>query len=899
MELVARSKFLIGAGLVALLLNLTLLPIVFTGAVAGAIDDKFATFPLDTICGQDGNCDSVETGWATSTSTRDYYAWDLTNADNVLENQVPPKYERKGPFTYQITSHKTLLEHDAEKGELTYNVINSFQCSSDSLYSCDQQLTQLNIQFRPQIIGATGSAFNGIMDLTKIGFASGMMNQDLNTTQAGIATADYITSMTSTIGGAGFGSYGYTALGAAEAAGEVSVLLPNTLDGNLLPVANFVAGIDSALYSSEHPLDNQFNISLLNDLGPVAFMSMGAPETLLSTIEADPDNSTTIQRATAYGYLATEMIDTNDDGEEDTQMPDYAQTLTRDWSLYIAIGLEFQSNGGGSPFTDSEDIANRLNNLLDVDFSNVDCLNLMMNGDGGNTPLGLLAKNSAGTGFGLNAFLKMNSTIAMSTFGLSSIQYDAIAAWSQGWATSATSLQMALLGGSGKLNAVQFVNTSFGDEDPIFGGYLTYSMNQGGDWASGNSLSAIALTPEQSANILYGPLGLTTSSGALLFLYGELSGKVAPGYLADTQTENDVWGVDIIASAYDIDTNSAAALQSLVMDSIFGEFVEQFLVSSFATTPYLTQSINSWLLGWHDPVNAYLASGNSSDLSVGWASLESNKTYFGSNGVANGDGTNYTICSGEKSSCDKGELIKQDSSQQLSWRNDRMSEATLGLITPEEIAGTTGGFITGDGDKVDVSGYAIADITCTGEDVLKGIPVKVCSTSVSATERSIQANLLRTFTLLDVMPSALPIYLGSDIEIMSEQLSGLIIAGESTTTFYLDSRQGNQMQSQPNFNDLVPVFEIRSSSVIGDEDADKMESAIIQNQNYLTYWMNFDTLLDFIPFMMWLLAIGFIYASIAGIIKGQPEQEKEKGITDLTQQEKKPTIGLLQRINQQ
>ena len=153
---------------------------------------------------------------------------------------------------------------------------------------------------------------------------------------------------------------------------------------------------------------------------------------------------------------------------------------------------------------------------------------------------------------------------------------------------------------------------------------------------------------------------------------------------------------------------------------------------------------------------------------------------------------------------------------------------------------------------------------------------------------------MRTFTLLDVMPSALPIYLGSDIEIMSEQLSGLIIAGESTTTFYLDSRQGNEMQSQPNFNDLVPVFEIRSSSVIGDEDADKMESAIIQNQNYLTYWMNFDTLLDFIPFMMWLLAIGFIYTSIVGIIKGQPEEEIIP-----TQLEKKPTIGLLQRINQQ
>lgn len=893
MQLLRSGKLFIGFGIVSLLLNLTILPVVFTGAVAGAVEDNFATYPLDTICGQDGDCGSVEKDWATSTSTRDYYAWNLTNADQVLENQVPPEYERKGPYTYQITSHKTLLEHDATKGELTYNTINSFECSSESKNPCDEQLTQLNIQFRPQIIGATGSAVNGIMDLTKIGFASGMMDQDLNTTQAGIATADHITSMTRTIGGAGFASYGYTAFVAADAAGEVSVLLPNLLDGNPLPVANFVEGIDSALYSSLHPSDPLFNVSLLNDLGPVAFMSMGEPDALLSTIEEEPANSVTLQRAEAYGYLATEMIDTNNDGNEDTFVTDYAQTLVRDWSLYIAIGLEFQSNGGGSPFTDSEDIAERLNNLLDVDFSDVDCLELLMNGDGSDTPLGLLAKNSAGTGFGLSAFLEMNPTEAMSTFGLNSAQYEAIGHWSEGWATSVTSLQMALLGGSGTLNAGQFVNTSFGNEDPIFGGYLTYSMNQGGDWANGNALSAISLTPEQSANILYGPLGLTTSSGALLFLYGELSGKVAPGYLSATDLGNEPWGVDVIAEAYGIDANSAAALQSLFMDSIFGEFVGEFLISSFATTPYLTQSINSWLLGWHDPVNAYLASGDSSDLSVGWASLESNQTYFGSNGVVNGDGTNYTICSGERSSCDKGELIQQDSSTQLSWRNDRMAEATLGLITPEEIPGATGGFITGQGDKVDVSGYAIADLTCNGEDELKGIPVNVCSTTVSATERSIQANLLRTFSLIDVMPSALPIYLGSDIEVKSEQLSGLIIAGESTTTFYLDHRQGDQMQSQPTFNDLVPVFEIKSSSEIGDHDAEKMESAIIQNQNFFSYWMNFDTSLDFIPFFMWVLTIGFISASIVRTLKVQPDDE-----INLTQGEEKPSMGLLQRVNQ-
>ena len=265
MEHVIRSKFLLGVGIAVLLLNLTLLPIIFTGAVPGAVADKFETYPLDSICGEDGDCDSVEDGWATSTSTRDYYAWDLTNADDVLESQAPPIFQKKGPYTYQITSQKTLLEHDADKGQLTYNTVNSFECSTMSQYSCDEQLTQLNIQFRPQVIGATGTAFKGIMDLTKIGFASGMMNQDLNTTQAGIATADYIASMTDTLGGAGFGSYGYVALGAAETAGQVSVILPNTLDGNVLPIANFLEGLDSALYSSEHPSDSEFNISLLDN----------------------------------------------------------------------------------------------------------------------------------------------------------------------------------------------------------------------------------------------------------------------------------------------------------------------------------------------------------------------------------------------------------------------------------------------------------------------------------------------------------------------------------------------------------------------------------------------------------------------------------------------------------
>ena len=619
---------------------------------------------------------------------------------------------------------------------------------------------------------------------------------------------------------------------------------------------------------------------------------MGEPESLLSAIEDDPDNSTSIKRATAYGYLASEMVDTTGDGNEDTMSINYAQTLIRDWSLYIAIGLEFQSNGGGSPFTDSEDIANRLNNLLGVDFSNVDCMNLMMNGDGTSNPLGLLAKNSAGTGFGLSEFLDLDSSIAMSTFGMNDEQYNSIRTWASGWAASSSSIQMALLGGNGTMNAKQFVNTTFGNYDPINGGFLGYSLNQGGSWEENYSLPPITLTPEQSAEILYGPLGVTTTQGAMLFLYGELSGEVPPEFSDPNNTKQ--WGNDVIASTYDIDQNSAKALRTLVVDSIFGDFVGDLLTDSFGVEPYLTQSVNSWLLGWHDRFNAYAESGNPDDMSVGWASLESSKTFYGSNGVKNGDGTNYTICTGERPGCDKGELIEEDGSSQLSWRNDRMFENTFGLITPEEISGTTGGFITGDDDKVDVSGYAVADIKCSGTDTVKGIPVDVCSASVEPTDRLIQAKLLKTYSMLDATPSALPIYLGSEIEIKSEQISGLIIAGHSTTIFYLDSRNVNDMKNEPRMSDLVPVFEIKSSSTIEDDDAERMESSIVQNQDYFTYWMNFDTYFDLIPFLMWAITILFITSSVIMMLREEHEDE-ELEIEDIEFENEKP-VGLLQRL---
>jgi hypothetical protein len=437
---------------------------------------------------------------------------------------------------------------------------------------------------------------------------------------------------------------------------------------------------------------------------------------------------------------------------------------------------------------------------------------------------------------------------------------------------------MVLLGGSGDMTASLFVNTTFGAEDPLNGGYLDNSLNMGGAWMLLGGSENVDLDPAISGNALYGPLGLTTSTGSAIFLYGELSGYTPPiNFSTMGPGEPMAWNEATIGALYGVDANAAGAMRALMMGPLYGttsaSFVPGYLMSNFGTTPYLTQSVNSWLLGWHDPVSAYLATGNPMDMSAGWASLETNETYYGSNGIANGDGTDYTICTGEVAGCDRGETLAEDGSTQLAWRNDAMMTATFGLIMPESLVGTTGGFLTGEGDKVDVSGYAIADVTCSETDTVKGIPVDVCTASVEPTSRNIQAKLLSTYSLLDATPGALPVYFGSEITVKSEELSGLIIAGESTSTFYLDTRAHTDQASTPSMADLVPVFQIESGSTIGDSDAEEMESAIVQNQDTMTYWTNFDVWVDYVTLLFWLGGVGLVVIGMIGAANTSTEEE--------------------------
>ena len=879
MTTLSSPRNMLIAGIVLILLNVAALAPMATGAVEDVVDETFETYTKDSICAND-DCTEAEEDWASSTAQRDYYAWDVTNVADVMATGATPVTEKVGPFTYDITTTRTINSYDAAAGEVTYNAVKTFECAEDSAFSCDTEVSQLNILFQAQVIGATGMAMGGIMDLTKVGFAVQMVLQDMNTTQAGTATVGDL-CMADTDGDDVldmqipchmWANGGQGAL-AASATGEGIKMMNNdeTLTTTMDSGAVFSEGsLDAAMTGTVHPADPNFNISLMTPLGSVAFMGLGAPEMMISDVFADPSNSTVMARATTYGYLAM----------ADATTPDFYTTFVRDWAMYATVGASFQAYGGGSDanLTNNDDLMSRLHTLTGVDMTGVNAVGLMIAGHLTDAPTGVVATNADGTAFGMAEFLAMEAADVMMAYNMTATQYGAVAAWVAGWATSASSAQLGLLGGVGTMNAEQFVNQTFGGMSPVGDPYLERSLNLGGAWNALYGNAPVDLTQEQSGNLLYGPIGLTTRTGATLFIYGELAGQTPPINLATMEAGAPMdWNADTIAAIYGIDANAASALRALMMGPIYGTtadaFVPGYLMSSFGTTPYLTQSFNNWLIGWHDPVNAFLATGNPMDMSVGWSSLESNATYFGSDDIANGDGTNYTVCTGEVAGCDKGETLLEDGSTQLSWRNDAMMAATYGLIMPESLVGTTGGFLTGDDDKVDVSGYVIADVVRTGDSTVKGIPVYDYQATQNAPGRSIQANLMETYSLLDATPGALPVYFSTDISMQAEQLSGLIIAGSSTNTFYLDNREHTNQASVPTMADLDPVFEIQSSSMIADEDAETMESSIVQNQDTLTYWTNFDSWVDWVTLLFWVGGISMVALGMIGAANTSTEDE--------------------------
>ena len=890
MSILSNSKVMLGAALVCLILSAPL-SILSTGAVEGAVEDNFETFPTDNACADD-DCTEADPDWATSTGERSYYAWNLTNPGDA-----EPVYEQVGPFDYDITYTREIIDFNKTAGTLTYSESKVYTCAEDTRTPCDSEVTTTNIPFQPQVVGATGLAISGIMDLTKAGFAAGAINNEMTSFSAGKVTAEWVTNTMAggyvafTDGQTTDAANASIAIGtswydqfdaffaATNQSGLGAVTYTQAIQGQQAAAGGVTFAGNASITDLTYAFDSAVMPTTGEDVsltGMVGVMVLSGhcnafPTATYDEVMADAGNGFvnvgTMQRAGIWGFtvMASET------------MPDINATIANDFAVCFGIGGMFANVFGGGDddwFMDQSgtavDASTRMMNYLGVDIDNAVAMNLLFGGQGEAVPTGLLATNAVGdesaTAFGVATFIGMDAATAMSTYNLDMTQYGAIATWVGGWLGSQTALPLVLLGGTGTITAEEFVNVTLGGEDPVNGGYLTYSLNMGGAWGVlGASAGAppVSVAPEVAGNLLYGPLGITTRTGSGLFLYGELFGQTPPVDLATMQPGAPMaWDEAAISAIYGIDANAAAALRSLLRDAIYDDFVPDFLLGLGSDGPYKTQTVNEWLFGWRDPVSAFVA-GDITDPTLGWTKLETNQTYYGSGGVSTGPATTYTICTGHNSDCDKGETLLEDGSNELPWHNTQMMMATFGLVGVETLDETTGGFLTGEGDKVDAGGYAITDVVCSGTSEVKNIPVDDCTASVDPTTRPITAKLIKSFSLVDAMTPALPVYFGTEINMQAEQLSGLIIAGDSTSTFYLDMRGPYDRATAPTMDDLQPVFQIVQSSEIEDDDAEEMESSIVTNQNGLTYWTNFDVPTDYIAL---LLLLGTISCLILGVM---------------------------------
>ncbi|MFL2972311.1 MAG: hypothetical protein ACJZ4Q_01325 [Candidatus Thalassarchaeaceae archaeon] len=220
---------------------------------------------------------------------------------------------------------------------------------------------------------------------------------------------------------------------------------------------------------------------------------------------------------------------------------------------------------------------------------------------------------------------------AMTTYDVGLITIGALADYVEPWVGLGltgvpTEFEMILAGGQGTMASNDWWLTAFGDFDPLGGIYIPIGLNR--DIFAGMA----SLTQEESDFILNDPdIGLKSSFPGP-FMYGELSGLSLP----DSEGVQHTWDDAYVASLYGISEEAAHALRDWVGNFYFDTVMPVLLNFVTGNTPYYSMPISNWLYGWDDAVSAYFGF-------FSWNSLETNATYYGSDGISTGDWSVYKM----------------------------------------------------------------------------------------------------------------------------------------------------------------------------------------------------------------------------------------------------------------
>ena len=768
--------------------------------------------------------------WLNATSERSFFAWNLSNAAALQSGaETEMEFEQLGPFTYELTTKREVLYHDVESGVLTYREYNVYNWLSGE--SGDTQLTNINILFNTQKIGAVGSAIDFGSSFVKGAFTRDMLYVDLSERAPSIWVSNDLTD-------------------AGEEAIRAEVAWGDSEDDNTT--------LHHVLYDAKDPGDSSVCIALTCDIGSMLMVRLGAPD----------NGSNSLARASMFGYTGA----------------DDAETFERDHSIYNVINTRFANHGGGAHLESAshESLNERLDEMTGVTINDEPTLQNLLFGVVDGTNVGMLKCDSQKILCGSTNILQgaLDDPFAVvddytlnpaDRFGYTDM-VGIVQNWAGNWFTAVTKYEMILSGGEGWIHADEWFYEAFGSIDPINNEYITLGLNQQGAWGLVYG-DVVDLDAEVTATLFEGEHRIT-GDFAIDFMYGEIMGYSVPmdeNFIPTPGGEVHVWDEALVAQIYNLDNNSANALRWLFSYTVFDQFLEPLLEQFLDVVPYKTQSINQWLFGWEDPLS-------------GWVSLEKNATFFGCgdtdvDGPCSTDSASvYSVYTGAVGDHEPGQIIAEDGDIHLPWRTPARNESAYGLLDPVVQTGAVGSYY--DATKpamANLGGYAVQTSEITGTGSVHGIETQTHTFTLDPLENPIQAKLLAQESVLDIFPGALPVYFGGEVVMEMEPTVNAAIAGDLNSYFYLDTRGIGAVD--PTMEDLQPVFQISQSSSMTEAQSEDFKDLVITNTQPYSYWANLDTgadafYIDQITMMIWILAImSLLGCSYVAKTSGRDPQE--------------------------
>ncbi|MGB1435911.1 MAG: hypothetical protein ACPG68_03445 [Candidatus Thalassarchaeaceae archaeon] len=695
-----------------------LLPVLNLTVVSGIVSDGVADGVQDTLAdGRDELSDWEDPDWLVSTSERTYFANSITNLESLEDGtDTMPILEKMGPFVYNVTTTRNIIDFDEENGTITYSEYDVFDWCSTCTWTDEDgvehasmdgntEISQINILWNTQKIAGVGTGIEYGEIFAKAGFGNSMIQNDLVNRAPSIWASEEIASQVQALGSAEALLNGaYTSWNDTYALGTMTPSFSSSA------ATIMVGAFDPSTVTIVNPTTGESTstcIALTCDIGPMLVAGMG-----------QPSETTTPLRSALYGY-------------SDVEEPERTHI---DWAVYSLAGNMFVSMGGGvEDLRNATDLNDRLVEVCgsSCDFSMLDpsVLDYTLFGvDESGLAAGLIAVEDFGgiPLHGLALFLlgaQSDAYGTMESYGMGLTQVLALADYAGSWSglLGSKEFEMVLVGSPGLMDSSDWWQTAFGGEEPINGGYLSIGLNRG------SFEGLVDIGTDKASEILYGDEYGLVGSFSTAFVYGELSGLSLPtapnGY---GQVE---WTDAYVAGLYGISEGDAAALKSWILDFMFPQVVPALLSFQYGASAYTTQPMNNWLYGWSDSVLEGLYSPEES-----WVTLETNATYYGSSSMdQDSDGLPDYL----EMQC--GSNPTDQNSVETDWSDPNCEPMFEGLSTGDFTVymmstgtgannadnmehGIQRGYINSDGDglcdfKLDSDGVATYDVPCEANEV--------------------------------------------------------------------------------------------------------------------------------------------------------------------------------------